>query len=310
MAAKLKTELQRPEGMMDNKFVNPDAQCPKKPRGRKKKNHTPADTDHTANDSKNTQAAESTAARSRPSAAACGFSTTHMTDAEVHERLDAMKKGQVSAAKASSKRSRKHKAHDQVEDSKPSKMADPPHAEATEPEQSTSKPTNRRKTKVSEAEVTSKKRRGKANVENAAAPEPEQPTSKPTKRRKTKVSEAEVTSKKRRGKANVENAAAPEPEQPTNKPTKRRNTRSKVAKTGTNGNASASGSSAPAETDANSTTAEAGSDVEASVSMAAAKAKASRKSSAYHKARYDAKKRGLSDEEQKEAGKAVSWYTI
>ena len=271
MAAKLKTELQRPEGMMDNKFVNPDAQCPKKPRGRKKKNHTPADTDHTAIDSKNTQAAESTAARSRPSAAACGFSTTHMTDAEVHERLDAMKKGQVSAAKASSKRSRKHKAHDQVEDSKPSKMADPPHAEATEPEQS---------------------------------------TSKPTKRRKTKVSEAEVTSKKRRGKANVENAAAPEPEQPTNKPTKRRNTRSKVAKTGTNGNASASGSSAPAETDANSTTAEAGSDVEASVSMAAAKAKASRKSSAYHKARYDAKKRGLSDEEQKEAGKAVSWYTI
>ena len=129
MAAKLKTELQRPEGMMDNRFVNPDAQCPKKPRGRKKKNHTPAGTDHTANDSKNTQAAESTAARGgRPSAAACGFSTTHMTDAEVHERLGAMKKGQVSEAKASSKRSRRRmgdKAHDQVEESKRSEMADP-----------------------------------------------------------------------------------------------------------------------------------------------------------------------------------------
>ena len=99
--------------MEDNKFVPADTQCPQKPRGRKKaanktKPSSPADTASNLRDAKgenvvvqpekkrtrkskakNTSNAEpeSIPAMSRPSAAACGFTTEGLTDSEVMEKL-------------------------------------------------------------------------------------------------------------------------------------------------------------------------------------------------------------------------------
>ena len=79
VAEKLKTTLKRPNCTASN-FVNPDVQCPKKPRGRKKqapKTNEPNNADGKPADSFR-----------RPSAAACGFSTVDMTDAEIEQALE------------------------------------------------------------------------------------------------------------------------------------------------------------------------------------------------------------------------------
>ena len=57
-------------------FISSDKQCPKKPRGRKPKKNA-------ANDKQSME--------SRPSAAACGFSTHNMTDSEVLAKVEKLR---------------------------------------------------------------------------------------------------------------------------------------------------------------------------------------------------------------------------
>ena len=89
----VKTHLERPGCMDGSSFVAPDTQCPQKPRGRKKSKPADPATKTPASErpekSKGKPAtAKNAIASSRPSAAACGFSTHHMTDEQVAERLE------------------------------------------------------------------------------------------------------------------------------------------------------------------------------------------------------------------------------
>lgn len=95
--------------MNDNTFVQPDVQCPKKPRGRKKaKKAVDGDGGEKASSS------NSSSTSLRPSAATCGFSTAGMSLAEIMTKLNEQKQQQPEPEpihpETKSKRSRRAKS--------------------------------------------------------------------------------------------------------------------------------------------------------------------------------------------------------
>ena len=270
---------------MEESFIKPDSQCPKKPRGRKKKQQQAA-----ATDSKTpaTSASTSITSKGRPSAAACGFSTEGMTNEDIQKRLEEGK--QESQAKPSRKRLRKLMHEDEEVDNKDAekRMKTEQASEAEVPCKKTKKQKRRSKTEVEQTSNSS--------TLDVPAPEPEQPKRKRTKRRKTgsKVTKGDAADSIEPAETDTINAA--DNIEPAEGDT-----------------INAADNIEPAEgdnTDEIASDAAEASDQEmtaAEIAKAEAKAKASRKSSAYHKARADAKKRGLTDEAAKKAGKAVTW---
>ena len=71
---------ERPSCLSGNAFVHPDVQCPPKRRGRK------------PGAKKTTKEEPEERVTSRPSAAACGFSTVGMSDKEVMEKINKPKR--------------------------------------------------------------------------------------------------------------------------------------------------------------------------------------------------------------------------
>ena len=312
LASQLKSDLERPACMTANMFVNPDNQCPKKPRGRKKKennnnnnnnNNNPKHSDAIVEQPSKSKRRRNAETQPRPSAAACGFSTEGMTNAEIFQRLEGAVDSEGGAEPAEVKVPRRRKAKAETNQASMAPEVDPNTAEV--------KVTRRRKAKKGEDVMGSEVDTHDAEV-------------KMSRRKKAKQGEAkceegmvfedvEVKASRKKGRGKVKNVTNTEPgdngrpgcssdgvsktnaKRVTNtlepeqlEPNKRRRTKASVSK--------ASDQQTADNTDKEQ--------AEAS-RKAEAKAKASRKSSAYHKAASAAKKRGASKEEQAAAGKAV-----
>ena len=281
LAESVKDGFNRPKCMKDNEFIHPDTQCPKKPKGRKKKQAVSAagDPKQKPEPKKCSRPRKSDymdqpqqhAASSRPSAAACGFSTLGMTDDQAHAKL-----AEVEAAlpaetvgKAVPKK-RKGKAAEEIEatSSKPSKSAKCSKS-ADEAADACKQPAKRKGADADTAETTSRKKR-KARKTNTNPDTAEH------------AEDAETTHGVPAVPTMPEAPHQDEDDQGGN---------------GQDGN----GQDGEDDDDAGD---------EATQIAAAKKQKASRKSSAYHKAAAQAKREGKSREEQKAAGKAVTWFTL
>lgn len=310
LAKELKNGLQRPGCMDECSFVQPDTQCPKKPRGRKKKGTktdtatvaeptevkgqttTSAEHDEVKPRKRRGKTASSTEEQlptsSRPSAAACGFSTVGMSDGEVDKKI---REARIQENEVEPKKPRGKKAC------------------GTEQQQQ-QQPGSASSNQVSNVNKGRKRQRGVLNGKHMnssdAAPsdETQVPPGKLAKLSKpanAAGSEDVTTTKRKRTRASK---AGQGQEVATTRPT--RPTRKKARKTETADTAMAEVS----ETTAASTST--GSEVPPSTADAAASRKAeakkklSRKSGAYHKAAAAAKRNGATKEEQKAAGKAVS----
>lgn len=266
---------ERPSCLNGNSFVHPDVQCPPKRRGRKP---------GTKNTTKEEPQERVTC---RPSAAACGFSTVGMSDAEVMEKINKTKR---------SRKDKKGNEDDQITPEEPKTL---PEKKARK-KQSSSK-------KDAEADMkTNRKRKSKdgfggdgsgdkpdcGTPDTTAAEKKPRNTGKPhgSKRAVEDASDPAPKSKAKRTKAPAcetpEHAAC---EHVADTAPKSRAKRSK-AKACEGGPPPPPPPGTPAPVDAREDP----------------KKRASRKSSAYHCARAKAKKAGASEAEQIAAGKAVS----
>ena len=322
--------LERPSCMNEpQQFVQPEKQCPSKPKGRKPK----------------TPAAESKQpVPGRPSAAACGFSTHGMTDGEVAQRLDATygvgaegSGPEVNEKLSKTARKQTHKARaagggeGTGSGAAASSSAGASGAAALADDKSAAGKAPRRKRNKTQAEVNETdaevppvpkgqrkpKKTGKRPVrkgrkakeaETEQIPEEAEPTplkasprvrkGKKAKRAKTRTAEtgpAEVPPVRKGKRATRAETTEPGPARKKSKRAKA--TESDEVPTGSAPSKRRRGKSAAPPPP---------SEPETYVSAVERKSKQSRKSSAYHKARLAAKKAGLSLEEQKAAGKTVS----
>jgi len=285
----LKTSLHRPDCMTKVEVVPALVQCPQKPRGRKKAQKSepskPSSVDKEPETEPKTTveqperrksksrkvAAVETVGSNRPSAAACGFSTEGMTDAQVAERLESQHASTDIELSAPKKKQRKAKRSNkrQVEttDVIPSKAASSSNQELS-PSKSDPQPAKRRRTRSKAAKVKSHAPGASTDASTGAA-----------------ASAAMTTSAGENGQESIAEAThVPEP----------------------NGDVPAD-NEAIASNPAMETPAPADPQAEA---RARTKAKQSRKSAAYHRAALAAKKLGATKEEISAAGKAVSWTIL
>ena len=278
VAESVKVGLDRPACLKDSGFVHPDTQCPKKPKGRKKK----------ASNKPEAANKPEPSASSRPSAAALGFSTEGLTDKEVEtKRREALEETQVQAPKRRRGRKAPEAEHIEVE-------VAPKRTIESEAASSSSKPSKAAKVdKPAATAKGSKRQASKAPKEDANINKdgPEDTSArKPKKTRNARVKKSDF--------ARDDNDVAPSTAEASGGPSVEAPVVPPMAAEVPND----CGEEQGGDQDGNG-----GENDEAAQAIAAKKAKASRKSSAYHRAAAEAKRRGLSREEQKEAGKAVSW---
>ena len=288
LASKLKDELKRPDLCIPVTFVHPDVQCPKKPRGRKKK--APETT---------TNQDPSSSTKGRPSAAALGFSTEGMTNAEVDAYMANLKAGN----KDSKRKSQRSKAVDDAQEpptkkstksrtTKPGSSGD--NKRSIETDTCAPKPGKKGKTQQTDKQHVGKRPKQTDKDE----PNEDEPVVKPCKRqtraKKTnaEVEAVEATSSVAETAAHVEEGLVGETP----------GVADVVA-------AVEAAHAAAEQVEASSVVAEPDETTPAARELAIAerKAKQSRKSSAYHKARQLALKGGASREEAKAAGQRVTW---
>jgi hypothetical protein len=345
LAQKLKSDLGRPSCMNADAFIHPDTQCPKKQRGRKKKQsntQTPSNTEpEVAKDQghgeveprkRKGKTALPTGAQNsssdRPSAAACGFSTEGMTDAEVRNKLQGLQKAiEQDTCQVEPKKRRGRKA------SATRATSSNPLAAASGAELDDKPKGNMPAESTVEVKVKRKRARKGDKPGDAQLPETDNETStKVTKVAKVNKSadaagsmDPNPAKRKRAPRSSKAGNYEGAVETPTTSKKGRRNAkktldgttaaaehRTEVASTqdGTEHGAPNTTPSVEDAVEVASTTATAGMDEaeEAAASRRAeAKQKVSRKSSAYHKAVLQAKKDGKTKEEQKAAGKAATW---
>lgn len=263
---------ERPSCLSGNAFVHPDVQCPPKRRGRK------------PGAKKTTKEEPEERVTSRPSAAACGFSTVGMSDKEVMEKIN------------KPKRSRKDKKGDE-DDQK--NLEEP----KTLPEKKTKKTRGRKKDAEADMETNRKRKSGDGFGGNGSSDThdcgtPDTVEKKPRNTRKSSGSKRAVEdandpapkSKAKRTKATAcETPAHDVCEDAADTAPKSKPKRSKAK--------ACEGGPPPPPPPGTPATVDTSDDP---------KKRASRKSSAYHCARLKAKKEGASKEEQIAAAKAVS----
>eukprot|EP00438_Fugacium_kawagutii_P001264 Skav224312 [mRNA] locus=scaffold227:333682:334692:+ [translate_table: standard] len=275
--------------MDNNTFVQPDVQCPKKPRGRKKaKKAVSGDGIE--------KASSSSSAKHPPSAASCGFSTAGMSLKEIMEKLKEQKQQQPETepihTETKSKKSRKAKS--MVAGSEQASGPDTKHTEIEVTKCENSKNHRKRATETepmpsNPATKTAKRIRKKGPAAEPAQTEP-LPSHPGTKQSKRKSKRAKAAAEPAQEEVELEH---PQP--------KRKRSRAASATSNQQAEITPTEATTPPATEV-----ETEAEVARAARQASAKAKASRKSSAYHKAVAAAKRNGASKEEQVEAGKAVA----